>query len=199
MWATHRATAPCIGFWLIEGQSPQNRERCVRGSRVWRNVFGVHQVTVVGFGYEGDADDDVLVIDLQPTRWGGHPHESRWLEGRFDTNALQVSVRFGDAGEEQVDRTLAHGGEVLTHGGQLGREEFGPFEVVVADDRHVVRHTQTQSAKPRMVPMVITLLVLTTAVGCSGRPKRLRTPSRVMAASDSSLTTRCGSVSNPSA
>jgi transposase len=40
----------------------------VRGSRVWRKVLGVQQVTIDGFGYEGDGEDEVLVIDLHPTR-----------------------------------------------------------------------------------------------------------------------------------
>jgi len=40
----------------------------VRGSRVWRKVLGVQQATIDGFSYEGDAEDEVLVIDLHPTR-----------------------------------------------------------------------------------------------------------------------------------
>ena len=40
----------------------------MRGSRVWRKVLGVQQVTIDGFGWEGDGEDEVLVIDLHPTR-----------------------------------------------------------------------------------------------------------------------------------
>ena len=40
----------------------------MRGSRVWRKVLGVQHVTVDGFEYEGEGDDEVLVFAVCPTR-----------------------------------------------------------------------------------------------------------------------------------
>jgi transposase len=40
----------------------------VRGSRVWRKLLRVEQVTISGFGFEGDGVAEVLVVDVYPTR-----------------------------------------------------------------------------------------------------------------------------------
>ena len=40
----------------------------MRGSRVWRKLLRVEQVRISGFSFEGDADEEVLVADVHPTR-----------------------------------------------------------------------------------------------------------------------------------
>jgi hypothetical protein len=40
----------------------------VRGSRVWRKILGVQQITVDGFSYQGSKEEEVLVVDLHPAR-----------------------------------------------------------------------------------------------------------------------------------
>lgn len=39
----------------------------MRGSRVWRKVLGVERVTIEGFGFEADGDEEVLVVQVRPT------------------------------------------------------------------------------------------------------------------------------------
>jgi transposase len=40
----------------------------VRASRVWRKVLGVERTTVSGFTVEGDGADQVVIVDVYPTR-----------------------------------------------------------------------------------------------------------------------------------
>lgn len=62
----------------------------MRGSRVWRRVWrkvlGVEQVTVedrLGFEFEGDEDDEVLVVAVRATRgrWGRCSRRDRRCSG----------------------------------------------------------------------------------------------------------------------
>jgi transposase len=56
---------------MVSGLSTVSHHRTgngVRGSRVWRKVLGVEQITVEGFEFEENGDEEVLVVAVRPTR-----------------------------------------------------------------------------------------------------------------------------------